>query len=168
MAAQTLVSVEEYLRASSKPACEYIDGVLHQKTMPTFLHSLMQSRLVSLLLRVAPGFNVLPELTVQVRPDKFLIPDVAVQRAEDRQEPYPTKPVYLCVEILSPQDRYGEAFTKCEDYHAWGVQFCWVIDPEKRLCWEYAAGDRPNPISAGGRLTAGEIAIDVNDLFEGL
>jgi hypothetical protein len=26
---------------------------------------------------------------------------------------------------------------KCEEYHAWGVRFCWVIDPVKRTAWEY-------------------------------
>ena len=84
------------------------------------------------------------------------------------QRPYPTEPVYLCIEIMSPQDRYSEAFTKCEDYHDWGVQFCWLIDPHNRVCWNYVAGDRPDEIPANGQLTAGEIAVSVNDLFEGL
>ena len=34
-----------------------------------------------------------------------------------------------------PEDRLGAMLSKCEEYHAWGVPFCWVIDPVKRTAW---------------------------------
>ena len=39
MSSTTLISLDEYLRTSYKPACEYIDGMLRQKPMPTKLHA---------------------------------------------------------------------------------------------------------------------------------
>ena len=32
---------------------------------------------------------------------------------------------------------------KCEEYHAWGVPFCWVVDPVKRTAWEYHSAAEP-------------------------
>src|SRR5690348_10970093 len=124
----TLVSVEEYLATTYKPACEYIDGVLHQKPMPTWLHGLIQTRLAALINYNFRRFLAASEITVRVRPGKYLVPDVIAQGRDHIQESYPTEPVHLCVEILSPDDRISEIFAKCEDYHAWGVETAWIVD----------------------------------------
>jgi Uma2 family endonuclease len=93
---------------------------------------------------------------------KYLIPDVIA--APEIQSPYPTDPVLLCVEILSPEDRVGATLAKCEDYHAWGVPFCWVIDPEKQTGWQYHAGSEPERVDRGGTLTAGTLSVRYVDL----
>src|SRR2546427_466977 len=112
----TLVSVEEYLARTGKPNCEYEDGVLHPKPMPTFSHSNLQY-IATALLR-GQGAHAFPELTVRLSPTKFLVPDVAVVRHVEGN--YPTEPVILCIEILSPEQGLGEMLAKCEQYHAWG------------------------------------------------
>lgn len=98
---------------------------------------------------------------------EFLVPDVAVQRTGTLQQPYPTKPLYLCIEILSPGERFSETVAKCEAYHAWGVLFCWIIDPEKSLAWEYAAADRPRQVPRGGQICAQDVSVSLADLFAG-
>ena len=128
MSATALVSVEDYLRRTEKPYCEYVEGVLHPKPMPTKLHALIQSLLIVLLRQ--QGANALTELTVRLSPTKYFIPDVAI--APDFDGPYPTEPVLLCVEILSPEDHIGATLAKCEQYHDWGVPFCWIIDPDEQ------------------------------------
>jgi len=57
---------------------------------------------------------------------------------------------------------------KCEQYHAWGVPYCWVIDPMKRAAWEYASGGEPARIDGMGRLQAGDVTLSVKDLFDRL
>jgi len=94
---------------------------------------------------------------------KFLIPDVIAARTI--QSPYPTEPVQLCVEILSPDDRLGAMLAKCEQYHSWGVPFCWVIDPEKQTAWQYHAGREPERLEQGGVLQAGELSVRLEELF---
>jgi Uma2 family endonuclease len=32
---------------------------------------------------------------------------------------------------------------KCERYHAFGVPFCWVVDPVSRRAWEYHRHAQP-------------------------
>ena len=162
MSSTTLVPVEEYLRYSEKPNCEYNDGVIYPKAMPTKLHSIIQFA-VMMLLR-GQGVRPFPELTVRISPTKYLVPDVAV--AGNFPGPYPTEPVRLCCEILSPEDRLGAMLGKCEEYHAWGVPFCWVIDPVKRTAWEYHSG--AEPVRVTETLRAGELAVQLDELFSEL
>ena len=159
------IPVEEYLRSTCKPACEYIDGVLRQKPLPAYKHSKLQLRTLNLINQSGAALDAVPELTVRIREGKYLIPDVGVQRIGEIQEPYPTKPIYLCIEVLSPEDRFSDVVAKCEDYHSWGVRYCWIIDPETQQCWEYEAGSRPHQVLTGGKLTTADLALHVTDLF---
>jgi Uma2 family endonuclease len=157
-----LVPVEEYLRLTDKPTCEYSEGVLYPKPMPTKFHGVIQFMLVAMLRKL--GLDAVPEVTVRLSPTKYLVPDVIA--ATVIQSPYPTEPVLLCCEILSPEDRLGTMLAKCEEYHAWGVHFCWVIDPVKRTAWEYHAA--VEPVRATATLCAGEIVVSLEELFSAL
>lgn len=167
MASTALIPVAEYLATSYKPACEYLEGVIRQKPMPTYKHGKMQLRVCELINAGKKGFEAIPEQTVRVREDRYLVPDVAVQSLSALQQPYPTLPIALCVEVLSPEDRFSEAVAKCEEYHMWGVPCCWLIDPERRLCWSYAAGQRPQQMSDADALAAQDIVVKVAELFAG-
>ena len=153
--------LEEYLRLTEKPNREYRDGVVTAKSLSTKRHSIIQLALAMLLGK--QGVSAFPELTVRISPKKYLVPDVAVG---DFPGPYPTEPVLLCCEILSPDDRLGAMLSKCEEYHEWGVPYCWVIDPEKRSAWEYNSGGEP--VRTTETLRAGEIAISLQELFSTL
>jgi Uma2 family endonuclease len=48
-AAQTLISVQDYLAHETKPASEYEDGVVRQKPMATWKHGLLQKRIGQLV-----------------------------------------------------------------------------------------------------------------------
>ena len=161
MSSTALVPVEEYLRRTGKPNCEYVDGALYPKAIPTTLHAWVQSLLVLLLAK--QGQLVLSELTLRVNPTTFLIPDVTV--VASLQFPYPEDPALLCVEILSPEDRVGALLAKCEQYHAWGVPHCWVIDPVKQVGWEYHASSDPVRVDSMRALTAGPISAPIESLF---
>ena len=166
--AATAVSVSEYLGTEYDPNCEYIDGVLVPKPMPTWRHSRIQARILILIDSRFPEYMVVAELTVQVREGKFLIPDLAVQDASMVQEPYPIAPIVLCVEVLSPDDSLQKMLAKCEDYHAWGTVNTWILDPVERRAWEYTKGSPPQEIDRAGELQAGTIRVPVADIFRGL
>jgi Uma2 family endonuclease len=86
MSATAQASVEEYLRRTEKPYCEYVDGVLYPKAMPTKLHALVQYMLQVLLRR--QGVEALAEVHVRLTPTTYLIPDVIA--SPTIQGPYPT------------------------------------------------------------------------------
>jgi Uma2 family endonuclease len=162
MGSTGLVSVPEYLGLSEKPNREYRDGVLLAKAWPTKQHASIQFALLVLLR--GQGGRPLPELTVRVSATKYLVPDVCV--GADFAGPYPTEPMELCCEVLSPEDRLGAMLGKCEEYHVWGVPYCWVIDPVKRTAWEYHAGGEPVRVSE--ELRAGAVVVGLAELFAGL
>jgi Uma2 family endonuclease len=164
MSGTATVSVEDYLRRTEKPYCEYVDGVLSPKAMPTKLHALIQYLLQVLLRR--QGVEALAEIHVRISPTKYLIPDVIA--APTIGAPYPTEPVLLCVEVLSPEDHIGAMLAKCEQYHAWGVPYCWIIDPEKRSAWQYHSGAEPEHIAGSATLTAGSLTVSLPELFSQL
>jgi Uma2 family endonuclease len=167
-----LVSVEEYIarfvEGGEKPTCEYEDGELIQKSTPTKNHSQVQANITVLIrTRCAETLNALPELTTRLRETKFYVPDLVIYEVakpiRDRY-PGPNDPVLLCAEIMSPPDRPGKLFGKCEEYHKWGVPYCCVIDPDRKIAWEYFPDD-VEPRKVEGALTAGPIRMGFGDLF---
>ena len=100
-------------------------------------------------------------MTVKLSSTKFLVPDVIA--APVLQDPYPTEPVLLCCGIMSPEDRLGATLAKCEEYHAWGVPFCWVVDPVKRTAWEYHSG--AEPVRVTSTLRADTVSVSLAELF---
>jgi Uma2 family endonuclease len=162
MSTTALMPVDEYLRLTEKPYCEYRDGAVYPKAMGTKFHAIIQRVLMTLLQSL--GVQAFPELTVRISPTRYLVPDVCV--AGDFPGPYPTEPVLLCCEILSPEDRLGAMLAKCEEYHAWGVPYCWVADPVKRTAWEYHSASEP--ARATVTLHAGELSVNLEEMFSAL
>jgi len=161
MATATQTPVDEYLRTSHEPACEYIDGALRPKAMGTRKHGRLQARIAFLLEQ--RGLEAPPELTCKLSPTRYLIPDVAA--AQHIADPYPTEPVLLCVEILSPEDRLSTPFEKCEMYHDWGVPYCWTFNPETRVGWEYHKSGEIEKRTASDIIHAGDIEIPMQELL---
>ena len=161
----TLIPVDEYLRLNCKPACEYRDGILTQKPMPTWKHSAIQMQIGHVILGRYPDFRPGGELHVRLRERRYLVPDVAIVRKDRIQEPYPTEPIHVCVEILSPEDRLSDVIAKGEEYHAWGVPMVWIVDPEKRAAWEFSRAGGLHEIPLDGSLTAPEIAVPLAEIF---
>ena len=159
MPAVTAVSVSEYLGKSYDPNCEYIDGVLVPKPMPTSDHSSVQFTINMSIHSRFPAFLALPELTVQIGSKKFLVPDVAVQDRSKLQRPHPIEPIVLCIEVLSPDDSLKKTLAKCETYHEWGTVNTWIVDPASRRAWQYIKGSAPQEIEPSGELQAGPIHI---------
>jgi Uma2 family endonuclease len=163
--ATSLVSVSEYLATDYVPHAEYEDGVLRPKAMPTYKHSMIQFIVAALIMRYRPDWVAGPEQTVQVREGKFLIPDVVAQFRAELQDPYPTKPVPLCVEVLSPDDHFSQTLAKCEEYHRWGVAVTWIVDPAERRAWTFRPNQRPHEVLLTSNLEADGLSIPLAEVF---
>ena len=168
MTTGTAVSVDEYLHTDFVPRREYVDGVLVPKAMPTRQHSKLQLRLAALIEEACPQYESMPELTLRITGQHYRVPDVVVDRRDNAQDPYPLTPVHLCIEIVSPEDRRSELLDKCKIYHAWGVPYTWILDPQTRQAWQYTRGLQAAEISQDGALMAGDIHLNLRDIFAGL
>src|SRR5438309_3327820 len=78
MDVETLISVEEYLSTSYDPDVEYVDGVLVERNVGDWLHSLIQSNIIFHFRRKYPGIYIVPELRSQTRSTRYRLPDVCV------------------------------------------------------------------------------------------
>ena len=52
-------------------------------------------------------------------------------------EPVLTRPPFLCIEVVSPDDRMSRVIERVKEYLAFGVNYVWVIDPENRTAYSY-------------------------------
>jgi Uma2 family endonuclease len=162
--AATFVPVEEYLRNLNDTRCEYVDGALIEKPMPTWMHAVLQAWISALIMREYPQYLAGGEVHSRLKATEFRLPDIAVQlRQIAQQENYAERPPAICVEILSPEDRIGGIFAKCERYHDWGVPICWIIDPLKRRAWTYERGGEPT--LQADVLVASDIRLSLVDVF---
>ena len=161
------VSVEEY---EQTPALferhEYVDGRLLEKALPSWKHSQLQLWIGALLMRGDEGLAVGTELHSKLREQNWRIPDLAVQTREtSAREQYAFAPLLLAIEIRSPEDRWGEILTKFDDFHDWGVPFCWLFDPEAERAWTYHLGSDLYDVTTQESIAAGEIRLSVMEIF---
>jgi len=132
----TLISVEEYLATSYRPDCDYVDGRLVERNVGERDHSSLHAALSSFLFsrRKQWGIQVFVEQRIQVRPQRYRVPDICVIVGVT-DEQILTKPPFLCIEILSPEDRLSRVKERIDDYLAMGVPHVWLLDPRTRQAY---------------------------------
>lgn len=164
MPARTLISVEEYLRTSYRPDCDYVDGQVVERKLGEWDHARLQGRILVYLARFEKnGFIAVPEQRVQVKPSRFRIPDICVVLG-DPGEKILTKPPFICIEVLSSEDRIGRVLVRVKDYLEMGVPYVWVFDPESKLAY---AARAEGLLEAKGTLTTEtpKIEIRLDEVF---
>jgi Uma2 family endonuclease len=57
-------------------------------------------------------------------------------------EQVPTKPPLVCIEILSPEDRWARFEKRLQDFLTMGVECVWVFDPQERQVFECTKSGR--------------------------
>lgn len=141
MASRTLISVEEYLRTSYRPDCDYVDGEVVERNRGETDHSWLQTMLSAYMVarRAQRGITVLVEQRVQVTETRFRVPDICVIRGPKPAEQILAKPPFICIEILSPEDRWPRVQQRIDDYLAMGVPNVWVLDPATKTAYAVTA-----------------------------
>jgi Uma2 family endonuclease len=131
MSAGTQVSVAEYLSTSYKPDREYINGELRERNVGEIDHGRLQHLISKALGRIEDELSlyVMVETRTQVARDRFRIPDLCVSLGGRPRGRVVTEPPFLCIEILSPDDRMRDVLEKVDDYQLFGVSYVWLIDP---------------------------------------
>jgi Uma2 family endonuclease len=130
------IAVEEYLTSVYKPDCDYVDGEVLERNWGELDHSRAHAAVAAYFFARRTGWDltVLMSVRIQVKPTRFRIPDVCVLLG-DTDEQILTKPPFLCIEILSPEDRWVRVNERISDFLVMGVPYVWVIDPQTKQAY---------------------------------
>jgi Uma2 family endonuclease len=107
-------------------------------------------------------------------PDTVRAPDLAfvdrARRAQIARRGYAALAPDLVAEVLSPEDRPGEALTKAGEWLEAGVRLAWVIDPDRRVATVYRADGSVMTASSadelGGEAVLPGFSFRLAELFE--
>ena len=120
--------------ADEKPYYEYWFGEAIQKSVATWLHAVLQVLLCDLLREA--GYKSGSEVELRVVEDWQPKADVIGAISVDQS--YPTKPVDVVAEVLSPDDKMSRVFEKCRQYERIGIPQILIFDPESKTAWEWS------------------------------
>ncbi len=161
--ANRTVSLDEFLTSPRFKRFEFDAGVVTEKPMPNWKHGRLCGWIVALVLKFYPEYAAGPEVRSRLANEKWKLPNILVALLQDiEDENYATRPAHLCIEVLSDDDTPRAMFEKCAEYHAWGVPYCWILDPVNEVAWQYTRGQ--NPVIARA-LSADPIVFKVTLLF---
>jgi Uma2 family endonuclease len=159
------IPLEEYLSTTYHPDCDYVDGEVLERNVGEKNHARFQTRLIRLLgdLEQRLGIWVVAELRLQVRLNRFRVPDVMVTIGEPDGR-FVTSTPFLLIEVLSERDSLRTIQDRVDDYRAMGVPHIWVIDPETATGWDASSG-APVVARDGVLRTSGpEIVVRLSEL----
>jgi Uma2 family endonuclease len=166
MALGISIPVEEYLRTIYHPDCDYVDGEVVERNLGEQSHGRLQGSIVRWLWDRERRFQfrTLPEVRLQVRKDRFRIPDIMLIPLEASRETIIVTPPLLCVEVLSPEDTKPRILKRIGEYFDMGVPTCWMVDPETGDAWIVTPGELTKVTD--GILRAGAIEMPLAEVME--
>jgi Uma2 family endonuclease len=168
--ATTLLSIDEYLRTSYHPDCDFVDGEIEERNLGRREHARLQAVLTVWFGNNEKAWNVysLVEQRIRVGLRRVRIADICLVSREAPKDQVIVTPPLLCVEILSPEDRLPRAARLMEDYVRMGVPNLWLLDPQDRVAYVYASDGLFKLTTDRLSIPTTEIHVDLPALFASL
>jgi Uma2 family endonuclease len=133
------IALNEYLNTSYSPDCEYVNGRILERNWGERDHSRLHALLTAYLVDREKQWGIVAfvSLRVQVAPARIRVPDICAVLLPEPKNQILHEPPFLCIEILSQEDRAMDMEEKIADYRNFGVQYVWIIDPKTRKAYVY-------------------------------
>ncbi len=164
------ISVEEYLRTTYDPDCDYVDGEVIERNLGERDHSDLQSELVAYfrMRRREWKTHAYVEQRIQVSRTRFRVPDVCICVGEKPKDQIFRTPPFICIEVLSPEDRVARMQQRIDDYLQFGVAYVCVINPVDRRVWVYTT-DGSREVKDGVLRTENpSLTVNLSEIFDGI
>ncbi len=169
MATAIYIPLSEYLQTVYRPDCDYVDGEVLERNLGEQFHAAIQKVIAAIFFinRSTWHLRSLTEQRVQVSSTRYRVPDICAVPSNELFVPILFTPPVLCVEVLSPEDRFQRVVTRVQDYRTMGVQHIWIIDPESRECWTIDSDGGALPMLDDAFTISGTpVRVAVSDIFE--
>ncbi len=158
---------EEYLHTMYHPDCDFVDGRLEARNLGENDHSRVQGEIYYYLRGLANSMllRVFLEQRVRASATRYRVPDICVTLGRDPLPPVLNLAPFICIEVLSTEDRMPRVLRRADDYVALGVPNIWIIDPKERVGYTYSESGlklTPNNILA---TVDPEIRLDLAECF---
>jgi Uma2 family endonuclease len=167
MGVGTLIPVDEYLRTSFRPDCDFIEGEVLERNVGKRRHGYAQARIAAWFIHRQQTLRLesLTELRMRVGPNRIRIPDILLSEVPLPDEEVFTSPPYLCIEVMSPDDTVSAMQDRLDDYLNFGVPNIWVVDPYKHRGWSVTAAGWATALDGVMHTTDGRIAMPLADVL---
>jgi Uma2 family endonuclease len=167
MPTRTLTPVEMYLTSVYRPDCDYVDGEVLERTLGGRKHGRLQLKLGAFFLARQEqwGTYAIVEQRVRVQPGRYRVPDVCVVLGTTDEEVLSVPP-FLCIEILSPEDRMTRVWERLHDYFEMGVPNVWVIDPGMRVAHIATASGDLHRVTDSLSTSEPVLEVPLSEIFE--
>ena len=175
-----LITADEFSAMAHEPPSELIRGEIVEMPRSGSRHGKVCSN-VSYLLQSwsrqqSVPYNVISNdagVLTEHDPDSVRGPDLYAirnDRLPDGELPVGHMSIApeLCVEVLSPSDRWPDVLAKVSEFLIAGVQEMWVIDPAYRRVHVFRSDDEPTVLNQGENLTSTALpglVLAVQELF---
>jgi Uma2 family endonuclease len=145
-----VISVQDYLSTVYRPDRDYVDGEVLERNFGDADHAWTLTAVASYLHVRRKEWNItaLIGIRVRVQPERFRVPDIGVVVGR-LDEQILTKPPFLCIEILSPEDRWSRVEARIKDFIAMGVPYIWMLDPQTKTAFIETAADGLREVKDG-------------------
>jgi Uma2 family endonuclease len=143
MQTHELVSVHEYLLTTYRPDCDYVGGRVIERHGGELAHSSVMARAGAAFYNREgrSGTWTLLSLRLRVAPTRIRVPDVCVFAGPKPVEQVPSRPPFICIEILSRDQSVSDMQERVQDFLAFGVPYVWILDPKSRQAWQCTPGE---------------------------
>ncbi len=161
-----LMPIEQYLRTSYSPDVDFVDGVIEERNLGEFDHARLQLLLAAIIAAHEAEWAVIGvvEQRIRVAQGRVRICDVSMLREKAPREPVTETPPFICIEVMSPEDRLSRAKLVLRDYFNMGVENIWLIDPQRRAWYTFDANglhEQSSPLTVPNT----PICVDIEALF---
>ncbi len=168
--APTLLSIEEYLSTSYRPDADYVNGELQERHSGQFDHARLQWLLSVFFGSHEKVWHIKGATDVRMRIASSIIRvcDVVLLHEDAPHEQVIQTCPLLCVEIMSPDDRFSRAKEVLADYLSMGVPNIWLIDPIRRAAFTFDATGLHEADPTQLRVPNTPVHLDLTDAFAAL